>query len=401
VLVDVVAHGRADQYRSPLGELVWGAEAHARAIEQIVRGDFLRRPWFMTGLETATMLLGCLLVIALVPAARPEIAVGLIAAGVAAVMTAGYFAFLAGLLVDAAAPAVGITVVAAATLTATLVERNRARLVSELALANTRADRAALMGELDAAAGIQRLLLPARRFVLPGRIDLAAHLEPARQVGGDFYDHFMLDERHLFFLVADVSGKGAEASQFMLLSKTLIKSVALHSRLDPIPDSGPDLRAILAAANAEILRENAATMFVTGFCGLLDVQTGDLACGSAGHPAPFVFAPGRAPAQVEAEAGPPLGLASDAAYPVSRLRLSPGDHLCLFSDGISEAMDASGERFGLDRLRAALAGMPPQAGSVGIATRLLARVAAFTGPAERSDDLTLMVLTLAGRAPPG
>ena len=393
VVLDLVTQRRADQHRSPLGSLVWSAEAHIGAIEQIVAQDFLRRPWFMSMIETALMLLGSILVVARVPAARPELAVGAIAAGVAAVMAAGYAAFRAGLLVDAAAPAVGITVVAAGTLTATLVERNRARLVSELQLAHERVDRAALQGELGAAAAMQRMLLPAPRFQLPGRIDLAAHLEPAALVGGDFYEHFLLDDDHLFIMVADVSGKGADASQFMVLSKTLLKSVALRT--------GPDLGAILARANSEILRENAATMFVTGFCGLLDMRTGTLAYGSAGHPAPFLFGGARTPAPIATEPGLPLGILEGARHPVSRCRLGPGDRLCLFSDGITEAMDATGERFGVDRLRAALAEMPPRAGSVGIVTRLLGRISAFTGEAEQSDDLTLMVVSVTLEAPPG
>jgi serine phosphatase RsbU (regulator of sigma subunit)/CHASE2 domain-containing sensor protein len=399
VLLAVVGHGRADEYRSPLGELVWDVDAQLQMIEQIVARDFLRRPWFMTGAETALMLLGCLLVIALVPAARPEVAVGMVAAGVAAVMGAGYLAFLAGLLVDAAAPAVGITVVAAGTLTATLVDRDRARLLSEVALAGERADRAQLQGELSAAGRMQALLLPAPRFRLPGRLDLAARVEPARIVGGDFYDHFMLDDRRLLFLVADVSGKGAQASQFMLLSKTLLKSVALRAVLDLGPDLGPDvgpdLGAILRAANAEILRENPATMFVTGFSGLLEVGTGALAYASAGHDAPFLFGNGRPPAQLATDAGPPLGLADDAEYPVARCRLAPGDRLCLFSDGISEAMNAAGGAFGRDRLRAALAEAPAEGDSAAILAAILARTKAFAGSAEQSDDLTLMVLSVA------
>jgi serine phosphatase RsbU (regulator of sigma subunit) len=194
------------------------------------------------------------------------------------------------------------------------------------------------------------------------------------------------------FLVADVSGKGAEASQFMLLSKTLWKSVALRT--------GPDLGAIQREANAEILRENPATMFVTGFSGLLDVRTGAFAYASAGHDAPFLFGGGRAPAQLAIDAGPPLGLVADAGYPVGRLRLAPGDRLCVFSDGVSEAMNAAGERFGLERLGAALAEMPPLAGSAGIAARLLARVSAFTGDAEQSDDLTILLLAIPGKGRP-
>ena len=333
------------------------------------------------------MLAACLGVIALVPVARPELSAGLIAAGIALLLLGGYVAFRAGLLLDTATPAIGVFVVTAGVLTATLIERDRSRLVSELALAGERADRAQLQGELDAAARMQRALLPDRRLLLPGRLDLAAHIDPARQVGGDFYDHVMLDERHLFFLVADVSGKGADASQFMLLSKTLWKSVALRR--------GPALEAIQAEANAEITRENAATMFVTGFCGLYDTATRLLAYSSAGHDAPILLRAGRPPARLAIDAGPPLGLVPGAAYPVGTCRLAPGDRLCLFSDGVSEAMDAAGRLFGVDRLVRALAEAPPGADSAAIIAHVVARIAAFTGQAEQSDDLTLMVLSVA------
>ena len=221
---------------------------------------------------------------------------------------------------------------------------------------------------------------------MPGRLDLAAHIDPAAQVGGDFYDHMMLDDRHLFFLVADVSGKGPDASQFMLLSKTLWKSVALRL--------GPPLEAIQREANAEITRENTETMFVTGFCGLLDTGTGELAYASAGHDAPFIFGRGRAPSRLEIDAGPPLGLVPDREFHVDHCRLAPGDRLCLFSDGVSEAMNASGALFGTDRLSAALAETPADADSPAVVAHILARIAAFTGEAEQSDDLTLMVLTI-------
>ncbi len=386
VFVTVLGLGAVDERMSPLRQVIQGVETHVQMVEQILSGDFLRRPWFMIGIEAALMLIGCLGVIALVPAARPGLSAGLIAAAVAALLIAGYAAFRLGLLLDTATPAIGVFVVTAGVLTATLIERDRARLVSELALVGERADRAQLQGELDAAARMQRVLLPERRLLLPGRLDLAAHIDPARQVGGDFYDHVMLDDRHLFFLVADVSGKGADASQFMLLCKTLWKSIALRC--------GSALETIQRNANAEITRENAATMFVTGFCGLLDTRTGELAYSSAGHDAPFLFGRGRAPARLQIESGPPLGLVLGADYPVGACRLVPGDRLCLFSDGISEAMDSSGAVFGTDRLRDALAGIPPEADSAAVVAEILARVAAYIGRAEQSDDLTLLVLSL-------
>ena len=384
VLLAVVDLGRIDERMSPLGQVVYGVEAHAQMVEQILAGDFLRRPWFMAGLEGLLLLLGGLTVVALVPAARPERAVAAIAAGLLALLGAGYAAFLGGWLFDAATPAVGVAVVSAGVITATLVERDRARLLSELALAGERAGRALIQGELDAAARMQQQFLPSRRFTAPG-VDLACFIEPARQVGGDFYDHIMLDDRHLFFLVADVSGKGADASQFMLLSKTLWKSIALRS--------GPPLEAIQRAANHEITRENAALMFVTGIVGLLDTTTGRVAFSSAGHDAPFLFGNGRDPVQPELSAGPPAGLMDGMDYATAELTLAPGDHLCLFSDGVTEAMNGDRDLFGIDRLRTALAEAPPDAGSEALVAHIRARVAAFTGDAEKSDDLTLMVLT--------
>lgn len=390
-LLAVVDLGRIDERMSPLGEVIYGVEAHAQMIEQIVAGDFLRRPGLMRWLEAALLLLGGLAVLAVVPALRPARAVTAIAAGVLALVGAGWAAFVAGWLFDAATPAVGVAVVSAGVITATLIERDRARLVSEIALATARGDRAQLRGELDAAARMQRQFLPARRFLAQG-VDLACHIEPALQVGGDFYDHVMLDDRHLFFLVADVSGKGADASQFMLLSKTLWKSVALRS--------GPPLATIQRAANAEITRENAALMFVTAIAGILDIETGRVAFSSAGHDAPFLFGNGREPVQPAIEAGPPAGLLDGVEFAVTELTLEPGDRLCLFSDGITEAMDGEGALFGIDRLRAALAKAPAAADSEAVLDHVLARVAAFTGDAEKSDDLTLMVLTAGGSVPP-
>ncbi len=404
VLLAVVDLGRIDERMSPLGQVVYGVEAHAQMIEQIVAGDFLRRPWFVPALEAVLLLLGGLTVVALVPAVRPAPAVAAIGAGLLALLGAGYAAFLAGWLFDAATPAVGIATVAAGVITATLIERDRARLLSELALvteradrvrveltlANERADRAQIQGELDAAAGMQRQFLPRSRFVAPG-IDLACFIEPALQVGGDFYDQIMLDDRHLFFLVADVSGKGMKASQFMLLSKTLWKSVALRG--------GPSLAAIQHDANAEITRENADLMFVTGIAGLLDTTTGQLALASAGHDAPFLFGRGRDPVQPDLSAGLPFGLMDGTDYAVAELTLAPGDRLCLFTDGITEAMNAEGALFGLDRLRDALAEAPADADSEAVVAHIRAQVAAFTDGAAQSDDLTVMVLTATSGTP--
>ena len=249
-----------------------------------------------------------------------------------------------------------------------------------------RADRAFLQGELDAAARIQTELLPPRRFQRAAQVDLACYIDPARTVGGDFYDHVLVDDRHLFFLVADVSGKGADASQFMLLSKTLWKSTALRL--------GPPLDEIQIQANSEITRENTATMFVTALCGMLDLETGKLLYSSAGHDAPYVFGEGKTPAQLDDFSGPPAGLVEGMEYPVGERQLQSGDRLCVFTDGVTEAMDTDGILFGLERLEAALGTAPPGLDSSALVDHVVKRVQHFTKGAEQSDDLTLMVISI-------
>ncbi|MFK7945096.1 MAG: PP2C family protein-serine/threonine phosphatase, partial [Paracoccaceae bacterium] len=265
---------------------------------------------------------------------------------------------------------------------------DRERLMSEIELQSERADRSFLQGELDAAARIQTELLPPKLFHRAAQVDLACYIDPARTVGGDFYDHCLVDDRHLFFLVADVSGKGADASQFMLLSKTLWKSTALRL--------GPPLDKIQLQANSEITRENTATMFVTALSGVLDLETGLLLYSSAGHDSPYLFGDGRTPSQLDDFSGPPAGLVEDLEYPVGEIMLKPGDRLCVFTDGVTEAMDTEGTLFGLERLEAALGTAKPGLDSAGMVDHVVDRVRRFTKGAEQSDDLTLMVLSIPG-----
>ncbi|MEM7213537.1 MAG: SpoIIE family protein phosphatase [Pseudomonadota bacterium] len=385
-LVAVIDLGRVDERQSPLGEVIYGVEAHMQMIEMIVDQSFLRRYVFLPWVEIAALVLGGIAMIVLVPTARPVSSVIAIVGGIGCAFVVSLLAFRFGVLVDVATPAMGWGVVAIGVVAATLVERDRARLRSEIALQSERADRAFLQGELDAAARIQTALLPATRFERPDEVDLACFMDPARTVGGDFYDHMMIDDRHLFFLVADVSGKGADASQFMLLSKTLWKSVALRT--------GSVLDRIQLDANNEITRENAAMMFVTGLVGILDLQTGELSYSSAGHDAPYVFGDGMLPQQLEAFSGPPAGLVDGMEFPVGHATLAPGERLCIFTDGVTEAMNESSDLYGLERLEAALGTAPPGLDSAGLVDHVVENVRSFSGSAEQSDDITLMVISI-------
>lgn len=383
-LVAVVDLGRVDERRSPLGEIVYGVEAHMQMIEMIDAGTYLRRFDIFYPAELALLIAAGLAILLLVPTASPVSSVVLLLAGTGLTLGVSLGAFELGYLLDLITPILGAAIVATGVMALTLIERDRARLLSEVALQSERADRAFLQGELDAAARIQKALLPPTVFGVPDKIDLACHIDPARTVGGDFYDHVLIDERHLFFLVADVSGKGADASQFMLLSKTLWKSVALRT--------GADLEKIQLDANAEITRENAALMFVTGLVGIIDLDTRRLYYSSAGHDAPFLFSNTRLPAQIEPFSGPPAGLMEDLSFPVGTAELEAGDCLCIFTDGVTEAMNQDGELFGLERLEETLATAPRGLEPEALVAHVVERVAVFTGTAEQSDDLTLMII---------
>lgn len=385
-LVAVIDLGRIDERQSPLGQVIYGVEAHLQMIEMIADQTFLRRYAFLSYAELAVMILGGIAIIVLVPFSRPVTSVVAIAGGIAALFVISPVAFSLGVLLDVATPALGWLIVATGVVSVTLIERDRARLQSEIALQSERADRSFLQGELDAAARIQTALLPARRFERPGKVDLACFIHPARTVGGDFYDHMMIDDRHLFFLVADVSGKGADASQFMLLSKTLWKSVALRT--------GSTLDRIQLDANSEITRENTAMMFVTGLVGILDIETGDLHYSSAGHDSPYVFGDGLLPRQLEAFSGPPAGLVDGMEFPVGHAKLEPGERLCIFTDGVTEAMNEVSDLYGLERLEAALGVAPPGLDSAELVEHVVDSVNGFTGRAEQSDDITLMIVSI-------
>ena len=192
--------------------------------------------------------------------------------------------FRAGVLIDLASPVLGLAIVGAGVGSATLIERDRARLFSDISLASERVDRAFLQGEMDAAARIQQDLLPPSRLSDPNRFDLAFHLDTARTVGGDFCDYHLEDDRYLFLLVADVAGKGADASQYAVLSRALIRSAVSRT-------PGASLSEIVTAVNTEITAQNASMMFVTAWFGRLDLEMMELDFTSAGHDAAVVKTP--------------------------------------------------------------------------------------------------------------
>ena len=261
--------------------------------------------------------------------------------------------------------------------------------VAELERRQAEAARARLDGEMAAAKRIQMGILPDSSLAFPNesRFAVAAVSEPARTVGGDLYDFFLLDDRRLFFLVGDVAGKGPEASLFMAIAKVLCKSAALRGM--------DDLGALLSLANAEIARDNPATMFVTAFAGVLDVETGRLDYCSAGHEPPWRI--GRNGLErLEGLGGPPLCLLDDFDYPTDSVDLAPGDRVVVVTDGVTEAADTSGALFGVERSEAAVLAGAEAESADGALQALLVPVNRFAEGAEPSDDLTAMVVEWRG-----
>jgi sigma-B regulation protein RsbU (phosphoserine phosphatase) len=215
-------------------------------------------------------------------------------------------------------------------------------------------------------------------------------MEPAREVGGDLYDFFEVGDGELCFLVGDVSDKGLPAALFMARTMDIVRVV---TRLMRGPGrSAPEPADIIECVNRELCQNNASCMFVTLFFGVLDPRSGRLLYCNAGHNAPYVAGPGGARA-LESVRGVPLGVKSESVYRTVEASLAPGETLFVFSDGITEAMNASREFYGEARLEQVLAACSGRA-SEDVVASMVASVAGFVGEVARSDDITAMAIRL-------
>lgn len=385
VLVGVTGLGLLDYQTTALGERLAGVEIHAQILEQIFDDAFLRRPPALHGLELGLLAVATLMFAFAVPTLGVGASIALYAVVIALLAGMGIEAFLReGLLLDVAWPAIGATVVFGIVLADALREADEQR-------RRLREQAARLTGELESARRIQMGLLPAPRelFTHETRFAIDALLEPARTVGGDFYDCFMVDSNRLFFVVADVSGKGLPASLFMALSKTLLKSAA--SRVH-------DLGELMVRANAEMSRENPESLFITAFAGVLHARTGMLEFCNAGHEPPFARAPGRGLERLVHAGGPPLCVLESYPYPVERRPLAAGEWVCVVTDGVTEAMNAAGALYGAPRLQTVLEALPASIGPGELLAAVRADVGRFVGAADAFDDLTLLCVRWNGAA---
>jgi serine phosphatase RsbU (regulator of sigma subunit) len=292
-----------------------------------------------------------------------------------------------GVLFDAASPALGLSLVFAVMLGVTLAETESQRRALQRQLALEREAAARLAGEMEAARRIQMGILPdaARAFSQDRRFSLYAFLEPARVVGGDLYDFFLLDGDRLFFLIGDVSGKGVPGSLFMAVSKALYKSTALRRT--------GGVATMMCEANTEISRDNPESLFVTALAAILNARTGALEYCNAGHEAPYLLPQGgRAVHQLKNGGGPPLCIVEDFPYAAASYQMRPGETLCLVTDGVTEAMNLAGECYGRGRLEGLLGRLGPTVTPEAVGQAVVGDVKQFAAGADASDDLTVLIL---------
>ncbi len=394
VLVGATGLGLLDHQATPLGVRMPGIEIHAQLLENIFEQRMLRRPSFAAAMERAWLLLVGVFLIAAVPVIRPRTATMIFAAQLAACLAAGFGLYVWQIwLIDAAWPALSSALVFGTLLAGTLADTDRQRRALTQALAIEREAAARAAGELEAARRIQLGMLPptSGAYYQDRRFELEAVLDTARTVGGDLYDYFKLDENRLFFGVGDVSGKGLPASIFMAVSKALYKSAALRQ--------GGDIGAVMCAAQAEIARDNPEAFFVTLFAGLVDLSSGRLDYCNAGHETPLLISSSRAGVRVRKLSGgegPPLCVLENFEFRSASCVLDRGEALCVVTDGVTEAMDAHERLYGRSRLEDFLAAQSPAATAANLLQAIRDDVESHVAGAERSDDITILVLRWRG-----
>ena len=242
----------------------------------------------------------------------------------------------------------------------------------------------AVLQELIIAARIQQNILHQKFPPYPDRKEFSiyAEMHPAKEVGGDFFDFFFIDDTHLGFLVGDVSGKGIPASIYMAVSRTMLRGIAsqIHSPAE-----------CLSAVNTMLIPESEYSTFVTVFYSVLDTETGIVTYCNGGHNLPYLIRKNGVIEQVENTRGLLLGKVQPVQYECKQFQLKPGDKILLYTDGVTEAMNGENEMYEVERLKQYLGCHPSDAGKM-LLQGVISDVLNFTRETEQSDDITLLVL---------
>ena len=250
------------------------------------------------------------------------------------------------------------------------------------------AEREHMRTELELAKRIQEDMLPCTFPPYPDRreFDIYASMDPAKEIGGDFYDFFLIDEDHLGLVIADVSGKGIPAALFMMMVKIIVHNCALAG-LSPVQT--------MQQVNKQLTEQTSESMFVTIWFGVLDCRSGVITAVNAGHEYPIVKKPQGGFAVLKDKHGIAVGVMDVVRYHDYELQLEPGSTLFVYSDGLPEATSSEEELFGLERIVAVL-NEKPDADPKEILENMNRAVDAFVGEAPQFDDLTMMCIAYHG-----
>lgn len=382
VLVGFGATGTTDIVASPVESEMQGTLVQAQAVDAILNNQWLSRPGWAKALEwTLALSLVALLAIAGLGIAKWLIVPVLASAAV--LPAASYIAYAGnGLLLDPARPllialcaGIALVLVRYALTFKELVEK---RIVT-----------AEQEKENDSARKLQLTMVPsaARLAKLGTRTEIGAVLEPAKSVGGDFYDAMELEGNRLAFLVGDVSGKGLRAALFMALSKSVSKNNLMRS-------SG-DLEAAVRQVNADLMAEEDEEMDLTMLVGIIDCSTGMIEMVNAGHEDPMLVRTDGSVEVVKMVGGLRLRTIDDFPYSVETLQLQPGESLVIITDGATDAMNVKEDRFGLDRVLEALS-EEGKTSAPERARHIATKVRAFERGMDPADDLTILALRYLG-----
>lgn len=251
------------------------------------------------------------------------------------------------------------------------------------------AEKQRIATELDVATNIQMSVLPRLFPPFPERddFDIYASIRPAKEVGGDFYDFYLLDQDHLLFTVSDVSGKGVPAALFMMIAKALLKNQALE---------GKPLGEVVSTASSQLCEGNEASMFVTSLVMLLDLKARTLTCVNAGHNPPLIRRKGGQFAYVSMRRSLPMAAMEGVKYREFTLEFNPGDQIFLYTDGVTEALNPAQELYGEQRLLDALNAledgehMPVKR----ILDSVMEELDRYADGAPQADDITMLALRL-------
>ena len=236
--------------------------------------------------------------------------------------------------------------------------------------------------ELETAAAIQQHMLPEDTPEFPGHPEykLCASMKPAKEVGGDFYDYFLVDDTHLVLLIADVSDKGVPAALFMAEARTMIRSRA---------QTGEEPEQILYYVNDQLNKGNDRGFFVTVWMALLDLETGEGVAVNAGHEPPVICREGGDFELVRYRHSLAVGMMKGMEFPQHTFRLEPGDKLFVFTDGVPEALNSSSEQFGTDRMLKVL-NENRNEDPAGLLAAVARAIDDFKGEADQFDDITIV-----------